>query len=134
MESQMNAVRPPNAHLVRIADELLDHTRALRRQHEELRDRLAGIAAVPADQPIKPLPELEADDLHPANGDGGDEPNGLYLMVLQMALAGETPEAAMAQLHALGGEVENAEELVAEVFERVGEQRPEDRRRRLFSR
>jgi hypothetical protein len=133
MESQVNAVRPPNAHLVRIADELLEHTRALRRQHEELRDRLAGIAAVPADQPIEPLPEFEADGLPAANGNGG-EPNGLYLMVLQMALAGETPEAAKAQLHALGGEVENADELVAEVFERVGDQRPEDRRRRLFSR
>ena len=54
MESQMDAAQPrsPNAHLVRIADELLDHTRALRRQHEELRDRLAVIAAVPADKPF----------------------------------------------------------------------------------
>ena len=136
MESQMDAaqVRPPNGHLVRIADELLEHTRALKRQHEELRDRLAGIAAVPADQPIEPLPEIEAHELPAANGHGASEPNGLYLMVLQMALGGETPEAAKAQLRALGGEVENADELVAEVFERVGEQRPDDRRRRLFAR
>ena len=137
MESQMDAAqtRPPHGHLVQIADELLEHTRALRRQHEELRDRLAGIAAVPADQPIEPLPEVDADgSALSGNGHGEGEPNGLYLMVLQMALAGETPEAARQQLHALGGEVENADELVAEVFERVGEQRPDDRRRRRFSR
>ncbi len=136
MESQIDAaqLRPPNGHLVRIADELLEHTRALRRQHEELRDRLAGISAVPADQPIDELPDVDAEGPPYVNGSDGSEPNGLYLMVLQMALAGETPEAAKEQLHALGGEVENADELVAEVFERVGEQQPDDRRRRLFSR
>ena len=136
MESQIDAAQPrsPNAHLVRIADELLEHTRALRRQHEELRDRLAGIAAVPADKPFEPLPDLEADGPPGVNGDGNDEPTGLHLMVLQMALAGETPEAAKEQLRALGGEVENADELVAEAFARVGEQRPDDRRRRLFTR
>jgi hypothetical protein len=136
MESHMNGaqVRPPNAHLVQIADELLDHTRALRRQHEELRDRLAGITAVPADQPFSP-PDVRVENRPPGtNGHDGEQPNGLYLMVLQMALAGETPEAAREQLHALGGDVENADELVSEVFERVGEQRPDDRRRRLFSR
>ena len=136
MESQMNGaqLRPPNGHLVQIADELLEHTRALRRQHEELRDRLAGISAVPADQPFSP-PQVADDDRPPGtNGHDGEQPNGLYLMVLQMALAGETPEAAKEQLHALGGDIENADALVAEVFERVGEQRPDDRRRRLFSR
>ena len=135
MESQMDAAqRAPNAHLVRIADELLEHTRALRRQHEELRDRLAGISAVPAEKPFEPLPDTAAEALPDGNGHGDGQPNGLYLMVLQMALAGETPEAAKEQLHALGGDVENADALVAEVFERVGDQRPDDRRRRLFSR
>ena len=136
MESQMDAaqLRSPNGHLVRIADELLEHTRELRRQHEELRDRLAGISAVPADRPFSPPVDVGADGPPDANGHSDGQPEGLHLMVLQMALAGETPEAAKQQLHALGGDVENADELVAEVFERVGDQRPDEGRRRLFTR
>jgi hypothetical protein len=128
MESQVNAAEPrsTNEHLVLITDELLEHTRALRRQHEELRDRLAGIAAVAPDQPLD-----GADRREPERHPNGGPPNGLYPMVLQMALAGETREFARDQLHSL--EVEEADELVAEVFDRVESQRP-DGRRGLFGR
>ena len=129
MDSYPGTVQGPasSEDLARIADELLEHTRTLRRQHEELRDALAGITAVAPDQP------LEFEDGGPAeaphrNGGATDQ---LYPMVLQMALAGETREFAMEQLHAL--EVEGAEELVEDVYERVESQRPAHRRR-LFAR
>jgi hypothetical protein len=129
MESQAHAAQPrsTNEHLVRIADELLEHTRALRRQHEELRDRLAGITAVAPEQPFEARSEAGPPEPH-ANG---GQPNGLYPMVLQMALAGETREYALDQLHSL--EVTDAEELVDEVYERIESQRSEGRRR-LFGR
>jgi hypothetical protein len=129
MESQAHAARPrsTNEHLVGIADELLEHTRALRRQHEELRDRLAGITVV---APEEPLPAAGAVD-GPERLANGGPPNGFYPMVLQMALAGETREFALDQLRAL--EVDGADELVEEVFERVESQRTEGRRR-LFGR
>ncbi len=128
MESQAHAAQPrqTNDQLVRIADELLEHTRALRRQHEELRDRLAGITVVAPDQPLRThVAAAEETD------DNGGPPNGFYPMVLQMALAGESREYALNQLQTL--EVEGADELVAEVFERVESQRS-DGRRRLFGR
>lgn len=119
--------RSPNQDLVRIADELLDQTRALRRQHEELRDALAGIRVVARDEPQ-------------SNGDGeshhghenGGAPGPIDAMVLQMALTGETRESAKEQLHALGAD--DADALVDEVFDRTEAQRSPDGRRRLFSR
>ena len=112
--------------LARIADELLEHTRALRRQHEELRDALAGIAALAPQQPF------EQEDEEPVGAEqNGSAPDALYPMVLQMALAGETREFAVDQLHAL--EVEGADELVEDVFERVESQRG-SHKRRLFAR
>ena len=131
MESQVQAGAPGanTEQLVGIADELLEHTRTLRREHEELRDRLAGIVPAPVDEP---LAAREREEPGSRNGDAPREPNGeLYPMVLQMALAGETREIALDHLHAL--EVEDAEELVDEVYQRVESQR-EGRRRRLFSR
>ena len=130
MESHMEAAQPrsPNGHLARIADELLEHTRALRRQHEELRDRLAGISAVAPDEPFERLDRSEPDAAH--TGRNGDSPP-MYPMVLQMALAGETRAYARDQLRAL--EVEDGDDLVNEVYDRVESQRPNGRRR-LFSR
>ena len=120
--------RPPNQDLVRIADELLEHTRALRRQHEELRDALAGIRVVARDEP---LPGGEG------AGDGPEEdsaggPDAIHAMVLQMALAGETREAAKEQLHTLGAD--GADGVVDEIYDRTEAQRTDQGRRRLFSR
>ena len=112
--------------LAHIADELLEHTRTLRRQHEELRDVLAGITAVAPRQPL----EVEEDETAYPEHNGG-APDALYPMVLQMALAGEPREFAVEQLHVL--EVEGAEELVEDVYERVESQRPAQKRR-LFAR
>jgi hypothetical protein len=113
--------------LVRIADELLEHTRTLRNEHEELRDRLAGIAPVRSQEPRERELVAHSNGQRPS----GPGPQGeLYPMVLQMALAGETREAALDQLRLL--EYEGAEELVDEVYERVESQRP--KRRRLFTR
>lgn len=119
--------RLPNQDLVRIADELLDQTRALRRQHEELRDALAGIRVVAQDEPQP----NGGDDSHGGHGQGG-APNVIDAMVLQMALTGETRESAKEQLHALGAD--DADALVDEVFDRTEAQRSSDGRRRLFSR
>lgn len=119
------------AELVRMADELLDHTRTLRREHEELRDRLAGIGARSSSSEAAPRDLRREEPVH-VNGEAPRGPQEeLYPMVLQMALAGEPREAALAQLHAL--ECEEADELVGEVYQRVEAQRP-GRRRRLFTR
>jgi hypothetical protein len=130
MEPHSHAAQPhsPNGHLARIAEELLEHTRALRRQHEERRDRLAGISAVRPDQPFERPEPL--DGMGAAAGRNGDSPP-MYPMVLQMALAGETREYARQQLRTL--DVEDGDDLVDEVFDRVESQRPNGRRR-LFSR
>ena len=127
MESSHTAdgARPANEDLVRIADELLEQTRALRRQHEELRDALAGIRVVARDEAL------------PEDGASGGEhesggPDAIHAMVLQMALAGETREAAKEQLHALGAE--DADGVVDEIFDRTEAQRVDQGRRRLFSR
>jgi hypothetical protein len=130
MDSQLQAGTPgTNDQLVSIADELLEHTRALRREHEELRDRLAGIAPAPRGEAPR-VPREEP--VHAPNGGRPQEPQGeLYPMVLQMALAGEPREVALGQLQAL--DIEDADELVAEVYERVESQRS-DKRRRLFTR
>lgn len=117
--------RPANQDLVRIADELLEQTRALRRQHEELRDALAGIRVVAADEPLPEGAGSAAEDEH-----GG--PDAIHAMVLQMALAGETRESAKEQLHALGAE--DADGVVDEIFDRTEAQRTDQGRRRLFSR
>ncbi|HEX8645601.1 MAG TPA: hypothetical protein VF715_01790 [Thermoleophilaceae bacterium] len=119
--------RSPNEDLVRIADELLEQTRALRRQHEELRDALAGIRVVARDEPL--AGDDEAGDGEPGSGGA---PNAIHAMVLQMALAGETRESAKEQLHALGAD--DADAIVDEVFERTEAQRSDHHRRRLFSR
>ena len=131
MESHSQAAPPPSpqGHLATIAEELLEHTRALRRQHEELRDRLAGISAVRPDEPFEvPAGSIEPPSRHA--GRNGDSPP-MYPMVLQMALAGETREYAREQLRVL--EVEDGDGLVDEVFDRVDSQRSNGRRR-LFSR
>ena len=127
MESYpITAQGPRGEDLARIADELLEHTRTLRRQHEELRETLAGITAVAPDQPFE-IGDGREDEPHR----NGGAPDTLYPMVLQMALAGETRELALEQLHAL--EVDGAEELVEDVYERVESQRPAQKRR-LFAR
>jgi hypothetical protein len=123
------AERAPNQDLVRIADELLEQTRALRRQHEELRDALAGIRAVPRDEA---LPERDDEDAGPGIDGGAAAPNALHSMVLQMALAGETRDSAKDQLHELGAV--DADALVDEVFDRTEAQRADQGRRRLFHR
>ena len=117
--------RTPNQDLVRIADELLEHTRALRRQHEELRDALAGIRVVARDEPLP-----EHDDVVAEHETGG--PDAIHAMVLQMALAGEPREAAKEQLHALGAD--DVDGVVDEVYDRTEAQRADQGRRRLFSR
>jgi hypothetical protein len=140
MDSQVQAEGPTatNDQLVSIADELLEHTRALRREHEELRDRLAGIVPAAADRPERvdgataERPVAAAAAVNANGGPAPREPHGeLYPMVLQMALAGEPREFALDQLAAL--EIDDADELVAEVYERVESQRAGPRRR-LFSR
>jgi hypothetical protein len=109
--------------LAQIADELLEHTRALRRQHEELRDALAGIAPVPA-----------SDALSNGHDDGNRErgvPDSVHAMALQMALAGESRGAVREQMRTL--HLEGADDIVDEVFDRI-EARRSDGRRRLFTR
>lgn len=118
--------RSPNQDLVRIADELLEQTRALRRQHEELRDALAGIRVAAADGAPADREDAEEQD------SGGGAPNALHSMVLQMALAGEKRESAKEQLNALGAD--DADALVDEVFDRTEAQRSDHHKRRLFSR
>jgi hypothetical protein len=112
--------------LARIADELLDHTRALRRQHEELRDALAGVAPVPVSEPLN-----GHDDGH----HGGDRergvPDSVHAMALQMALAGETREAVKEQLRTLA--VPDGDAIADEVFDRIDDRRTEGKRR-LFTR
>ena len=127
MESYPGTVEPPatSEDLARIADELLEHTRALRRQHEELRDALAGISAVAPPEPLERHGEPAGADDH------GPTHEALHPMVLQMALAGETREFAREQLHSL--EVEDADALVDDVFDRVESQRPQQRKG-LFAR
>lgn len=116
--------------LARIADELLEHTRALRRQHEELRDALAGVAPVAVSEPINGRPPPRARERE--NGERG-VPDNLQTMALQMCLAGETREAVKEQLRALEIDA-RADDVVDEVFDRVETQRSEGRRRRLFTR
>jgi ABC-type transporter Mla subunit MlaD len=107
--------------LAQIADELLEHTRALRRQHEELRDALAGVA--PAAAPVS------------SNGHGDEDERGLpdsvHAMALQMALAGESRESVKGELQTL--QVVGGDEIVDEVFDRI-EARRDEGKRRLFSR
>ena len=112
--------------LAQIADELLEHTRALRRQHEELRDALDGVASAPA-----PASRL-------SNGGGvtDDErglPDSLHAMALQMALAGETRETVKEQFQTLHVEGSDGDEIVDEVFDRIETRRAEGKRR-LFTR
>ena len=121
------AERTPDQDLVRIADELLEQTRALRRQHAELRDALAGIRVVARGE--EPLPEPERPK--PALNGHGHSPD-LHAMVLQMALTGETRDSTRDQLHGLG--IEHADALVDEVFDRTEAQRSGQGRRRLFHR
>jgi hypothetical protein len=118
----------PNQDLVRIADELLEQTRALRRQHDELRDALAGIRVVTRDETPQGGDHAGDADDHA----GGGTPDTMHPMVLQMALVGETREAAKEQLHALGAD--NVDAVVDEVFDRTEAQRAAQQRRRLFSR
>jgi hypothetical protein len=118
--------RPVGEDLAQIADELLEHTRALRRQHEELRDALDGAASAPA-------PASRS-----SNGGGmaDDErglPDSLHAMALQMALAGETREAVKQQFQTLHVEDSDGGEIVDEVFDRIETRRAEGKRR-LFTR
>ena len=111
--------RSPNEDLVRIADELLEHTRALRRQHEELRDALAGISVIVREDPVGG---------QDSNGDhDGGPPSAIQAIVLQMALAGETRDSAKDQLNVLGAE--DADALVDEVFDRTDAKDSGQRRR-----
>ena len=110
--------------LAQIADELLEHARALRKQHEELRDALAGVEPVPVSEPINGRPRQ--------NRERG-VPDSLHAMALQMCLAGETREGVKEQLRALDID-ERAGEVVDEVFDRVEARRAEGQRRRLFTR
>ena len=132
--------------LARIADELLEHTRTLRRQHEELRDALAGVAPVPVSEPVplsepvslsKPVPVTEPFNGRPREPglrENRDRmPDSLHAMALQMCLAGETREAVKEQLRSLEID-ERADEVVDEVFDRVETRRSEGQRRRLFTR
>jgi hypothetical protein len=128
MESPHTAAeaRPADQDLVRIADELLEHTRALRRQHEELRDALAGIRVAAREESRPEHEEAREREAESA------APNAIHSMVLQMALAGETRESAKEQLHALGAD--DVDAVVDEVFDRTESQRADHGRRRLFSR
>ena len=117
--------------LAQIAEELLEQTRALRRQHEELRDALAGVAPVSA-------PIASSNGANGANGanraGAGEEralPDSLHAMALQMALAGETRETVKEQLQTL--HIEGGDEVVDDVFARIEARRSEPRRR-LFTR
>ncbi len=116
-----------NQDLVRIADELLEQTRTLRRQHEELREALAGIRVAPRVE--RERPAVDEDDEHE---DGKMSHKGLHAMVLQMALAGQTREETKEQLAALG--VEGGDEVADEVFDRADAHQPEPRRKRFARR
>ena len=121
--------RPAGEDLGQIVDELLEHTRALRRQHEELRDALAGVAPVPVSEPLnghdRGFPGAPEEDRERG------VPDSVHAMALQMALSGESREAVKEQMHALS--VEGADEIVDEVFDRIDERRSEGKRR-LFTR
>lgn len=134
MEAEVDAAaveRMPDQDLVRIADELLEQTRALRRQHAELRDALAGIRVVARGEERLPEPEPEPERPKPESNGHGPAPD-LHAMVLQMALTGETRDSTKDQLHGLG--VDHADSLVDEVFDRIEGQRSGRGRRRLFQR
>ena len=118
--------RPVGEDLAQVADELLEHARALRRQHEELRDALAGVAPVAVSEPLNG----HHDEDRTGDRDRG-VPDSLHAMALQMALSGETRESVKEQLRSL--EVEGGEGIVDEVFDRIEERRSEGKRR-LFTR
>ena len=112
---------PSMGDLARLADDLLQQVGALRRHHEDLRDKLA---AALADQ---------------AGGDGAeapDEPEGsrenIRVMALRMALIGDSRETAKAELERFN--VEGTDEIVDDVFERTQAQRAPRPRIRLFAR
>jgi hypothetical protein len=118
--------QPAGGDLSQIADELLEHARALRRQHEELRDALAGVAPVPVSEPLN--------GHHGVDRDGDRDrgvPDSLHAMALQMALAGESRESVKDQLRAL--DVDGGDAIVDEVFDRIDQRRSEGKRR-LFTR
>lgn len=129
MEQEIREAEPGTVaeDLAQIADELLEHTRALRRQHEELRDALAGVAPVPASEPV---PEWEPPEDY-EDEDRRGVLDSRHAMALQMALAGESREAVKEQLRTL--DPDGDDEIVDEVFDGIEERRSAGRRR-LFTR
>lgn len=111
--------------LARVADELLEHTRALRTQYEELRDALDGIAPAPGAH----APANEGEE-EPVRERGPSE--SIEAMALQMALGGEERDHVKEQMLSLG--VEGADGIVDEVFDRIEARRAETEGRRLFAR
>jgi hypothetical protein len=109
--------------LARVADELLEHTRALRAQYEELAYALDGMAPAP----VAPEPSSEVED-----GDYRPVPDSLHSMALNMALAGETRETVKEHLQTF--DVEGVDGIVDEIFDRIEPRRSEGQRRRLFGR
>ena len=112
--------------LARVADELLEHTRALRAQYEQLRGALDGVAPAPG----VPGEAGVEDDGDPTRERGPSE--SIEAMALQMALGGEERGHVKEQLLALG--VEGAESIVDEVFDRIEARRAEGEGRKLFAR
>jgi hypothetical protein len=112
--------------LARLADELLEHTRTLRTHYEELVYALDRVAPAPASGPPREAEtEAENEDYRPV-------PDSLHAMALHMALAGETRETVKRQLQTF--EVEGADGIVDEVFDRIEPRRSEGQRRRLLGR
>jgi hypothetical protein len=112
---------PSMGDLARLADDLLQQVGALRRHHEDLRDKLAAAVA------------------EQASGDGAGTPDDLEgsrdnirVMALRMALIGDSREAAKEELQRFN--VEGTDEIVADVFDRTQEQRAPRRPIRLFAR
>ena len=112
---------PSVGDLARLADDLLQQVGALRRHHEDLRDKLAAAVA------------------EQASGDGAGTPDDLEgshdnirVMALRMALIGDSREAAKQELRRFN--VEGTDEIVDDVFDRTQEQRAPQPRVRLFAR
>jgi hypothetical protein len=115
--------REPTAEeLARVADELLQHVSALRREYEQLNDALAETTEAPSDPPAR--------EGHGADDDGRGHDN-IRAMALQMALAGDSRETAKEYLSDF--EVDGVDPIVDDVFDRTEAQR-KPRRRRIFSR